>query len=434
MKRLRFMEALLRWRFYPDIFRIPLFIGSVYLIYVLLFGDQTEGSNTGLSILWVLMWSLQPVMFVVFGRFWCGICPFSSAGELVKKMVGNEMHPPLFIKKYGVWFAYIFFILILVIETLVHMSISTAATTILLLTIFTMAIISGVFFKRRAWCRYLCPLGVGGGVFSRLRVIKLSKDDKICNECKEFECFKGTDKIEGCPMGLCVKKHDMDADCISCGNCLKNCPNGSPRMELHSPVKAFLNNVRMNQAESVFVSSFIGLSMAIYLIKDFQGLVNQAFGFENAFWNDILVILIITGLSSLLFYIFSYILLPVTKQSQKHNFAFFGFFLIPYILFALFNLTSIHEVILNGKTLYYNLTVPKGIPLSENLVNPLIDTKGMHVVQSLIIVLGSIFSLVFCWYQLQRALKTKQQNKIIALFGLFLLMISGFSLYLFIFL
>jgi hypothetical protein len=226
----------------------------------------------------------------------------------------------------------------------------------------------------------------------------------------------------------------MDADCISCGNCLKNCPNGSPRMELHSPVRAFLNNVRMSQAESVFISSFIGLSMAIYLIKDFQGLVNQAFGFENAFWNDILAILIFTGLSSLLFYVFSYILLPVTKQSQKHNFAFFGFFLIPYILFALFNLTSIHEVLLNGKTLYYNLTVPKGIPLPENLVHPLIDTKGLHLVQSLIIVLGSIFSLVFCWYQLQRALKTKQQNKIIALFGLFLLMISGFSLYLFIFL
>ena len=116
MKRLKFLESLLRWKWYPDILRLPLFIGFFVLIYVLLFGDQAEGKNTGLSVMWVLMWSLQPVAFVLLGRFWCGICPFSSAGDLVQKMVGNEMHPPLFLKKYGVWFAYTFFIVIFVMR------------------------------------------------------------------------------------------------------------------------------------------------------------------------------------------------------------------------------------------------------------------------------------------------------------------------------
>jgi len=39
MKRLKFIEAILRWKWYPDILRIPVFIGSFYLLYVLLFGD-----------------------------------------------------------------------------------------------------------------------------------------------------------------------------------------------------------------------------------------------------------------------------------------------------------------------------------------------------------------------------------------------------------
>jgi ferredoxin len=428
------MEALLRWKWYPAIFRIPLFFGSFYLLYVLLFGDQTEGRNSGLSILWVLMWSLQPIMFVVFGRFWCGICPFSSAGELAKKMVGNEIHPPLFLKKHGVWFAYVFFIIILVIETLVHMSTSTAATSILLFTIFTMAIISGAFFKRRAWCRYLCPLGVAGGVFSRLRVIKLSKDDKICNECKEFECFKGTMNIEGCPMGLCVKKHDMDADCISCGNCLKNCPNGSPHIRLYSPGRAFLNNFKMNQAEAAFAGSFIGLSIAIYLIKDFHHVINMTVGFKNALWNDILVITLFTGLSFLLLYLFSYIIHPVSRQSQKHNFGFFGFFLIPYILFGLFNLTSVHEVFMNGTSLYYNLTEPEMITVPGNLIHPLVNVKVLHFIQGMIILSASFISIFFCWRQLRKALKNRQRNIIIALFSIFLLMITGYSLYLLLFL
>ncbi len=435
MKRLKFIEAIFRWKWYPDILRIPVFFGSIYLIYVLLFGDQAEGRNTGLSLIWVLLWAMQPIVFVLLGRFWCGICPFSTAGDLVQKMVGNEIHPPLFLKKYGVWFAYSFFFVILIIEALVHMAGSTAASCILIMSIFTMAMISGAFFRRRTWCRYLCPLGVGGGVFSRLRVIKLGKDNQICNECKEFECFQGNEKSKGCPMGLCIKRHDLDADCISCGNCLKNCTHGSPRIHLRSPVSGFLSNVKMNQAEAAFASSFIGFSIAIYLIKDFMGVLTRDFGFVDAAWNKLLIIILFSALSFSLFYSFSYIIQPVTRQSQKYNFRFFGFFLIPYMFFSLINLTAIHEVSLNGMTLYQNISMGMGLTSPKPLAHhPLVSQQVKHIIQGLGILAGSIISIVFCTQELQKALNNRQRNKIIAVFSFFLVMITGYSLYLFIFL
>lgn len=409
MRRLKFIEAVMRWKWYPDIFRIPVLIGFFYLIYVLLFGEQAEGDNNGLSVMWVLLWALQPVLFVLFGRFFCGVCPFGYAGDAVQKMVGNEFHPPLFLKKYGVWFAYAFFIMILLIETMVHMASSTAASSILLLTIFTLAVISGAFFRRRTWCRYLCPLGVAGGVFSRLRVIKLSKDDKSCSECKKFECLQGTEKSAGCPMSLCIRKHDLDADCISCGNCLKNCPSDSPRIELHSPVKGFLSNVKLNQAESVFASSFIGFSIALYLIKDYLEKINRIIGFENSLWNKLLVIVLFTGLSFLLFYLFSFLIRPITRQSQKYNFRFFGFFLIPCIFFALVNLTSIRGV-------------------------PLMSVQGKHILQGLFILAGSALSVVFCLHELRKIHDNRQRNLIAAIFSIFLVLLAGYSLYLFLFL
>ncbi len=409
MKRLKSIESVLRWKWYPDIFRIPVLIGFFYLIYVLLFGDQAEGKNSGLSVMWVLLWALQPILFILFGRFFCGVCPFGEAGDMVQKVVGNEFHPPLFLKKFGVWFAYGFFILILLIETMVHMAGSTAASSILLLTIFTMAVISGAFFRRRTWCRYLCPLGVAGGVFSRLRIIKLSKDDKACSECKKFECLQGTEKSAGCPMGLCVRKHDLDADCISCGNCLKNCPADSPRILLHSPVKGFLSNIKLNQAESAFASCFIGFSIALYLIKDYLDKINHVVGFENPVWNELLVIAVFTGISFLLFYLFSYVIRPITRQSQKYNFRFFGFFLIPFIFFALVNLTSIHGV-------------------------PLISLQRRHVFEGLGILAGSILSIIFCLQELRKVQNNRQQNKIIALFSIFLVVLAGYTLYLFLFL
>jgi hypothetical protein len=436
MKRLKFLEALLRWKWYPDILRIPFFIGSVYLLYVLLFGDQTEGRNIGLSVIWVLLWSMLPIAFVLLGRFWCGICPFSTAGDLVQKMVGNDIHPPLFLKKWGAWFAYAFFIVILIIEALVHMPNSTAATSILLLAIFTMAMISGAFFRRRTWCRYLCPMGVGGGVFSRLRIIKLSKDNAICNDCKNFECLQGSEKSKGCPMGLCIKKHDLDADCISCGNCLKNCPNDSPRIQLRSPVKGFLSNVKLNQAESAFASSFIGFSIALYLVKDYLVQVNRAVGLGEPLWNELLVIIVFTGLSFSLFYIFSYIIRPITRQSQKYNFRFFGFFLIPYIFFALVNLTAIHGVSLHGMTLFYNVKMLLGLPLQGPLFHhhPLISAQAKHIIQGMGILAGSIISIIFCLQELQKVLNNRQRNKTIAVFSVFLVGVTGLSLYLFMFL
>ena len=379
--------------------------------------------------MWILLWSLQPVMFIFLGRFWCGISPFSTAGDLVQKLVGNDLHPPLFIKKYGVWFAYYFFIIILMIETLTHMSHSTTASVILLLSIFTMAMISGAFYKKRTWCRYRCPLGVTGGVFSRLRFFKLGKDNKICNECKTFECLQGNEKYKGCPVGLCVKKHDMDADCISCGHCLKNCTHSSPRIELISPARGFLSNMKMNQAEAAFASSFIGLSAAMYLIKDYRSIIDQMIGFQNPWMSELTILLGFTFLSFGFFQLFSYLIRPITGQSHRYNFRFFGFFLIPYIFLALFNLTSIHEVLINGMTLYYSISMVVGPTLPDSLIRPLISINGVHIIQGLGILVGGIVSVLFCFFELQKALHARKRNVIIALFSIFVLLITTYSLY-----
>jgi ferredoxin len=434
MRRLKIIEALLRWKGYPDVFRIPMFIGFIYLLYVLLFGNQDGNRNLGLSVMWVVLWTLQPVVFILLGRFWCGICPFSTAGNLVQQITGNEIHLPLVIKKYGAWFAYAFFMVILITETLVHMSSSTSASTILLLTITIMAMLSGAFFKRRSWCRYLCPLGVTGGVFSRLRVIKLHKDGQICNECKDYECFQGTEKLKGCPMGLSVKSHDLDADCISCGNCLKNCPHGSPQLLLHAPAKGFLSRIKMSPSEAVFTSSFIGFSLALYLIKDFQSEFIRGITAIHHSGYQLLVLVASAGISLLLFYLFTYLISPVSGKTQRHNFMFFGFFLIPTIFFALLNLTSFHEVLMNGMTLYHNVVRASGLSLPVFPYRSLVSWPTLHFIQWLGVLAGSSISLAFCYQELQKVQSSDQSHQVIAMFGIFMLITTGFSLYILLFL
>lgn len=430
MRRLKSIETFMRWKWYPDILRIPVFIGTTYLMYLLLFGEQNGERNAGLSIMWVLWWSMQPVFFILLGRFWCGICPFSTAGEWIKKIVGNGIHPPLFLKKNGTWFAFALFLLILVLELLVKMPSSTSATSILLFTIFTMAMISGAFFARRTWCRYLCPLGVTGGVFSRLRIMGLRSDSSICGDCKDYVCFKGTEKAKGCPMGLCAQKHDLDADCISCGNCLKTCPNDSPRVTFRAPVKGFETNVKMNPAESVFASCFIGLTIALILLNDYENKFSQFFGMQHPVRIQVLVMMLLTGLSFSLFYMFSYLIRPIRQRSRKYNFMFFGFFLIPYIFFALLSLTTIREVLVNGTTLVHNFQLLLGRALPAKILQPLVSMTATHFIQGFFIITGSIISIAFCFQELQKFFNKKERNKNILVFTLFITLISTISLYL----
>ncbi len=123
-------------------------------------------------------------------------------------------------------------------------------------------------------------------------------------------------------MGLSVKSHDLDADCISCGNCLKNCPHGSPQLLLHAPAKGFLSRIKMSPSEAVFTSSFIGFSLALYLIKDFQSEFIRGITAIHHSGYQLLVLVASAGISLLLFYLFTYLISPVSGKTQRHNFMF----------------------------------------------------------------------------------------------------------------
>ena len=91
-----------------------------------------------------------------------------------------------------------------------------------------------IFVSRRAWCRYVCPIGMTYGIvglFSPLRVVY------NLHECKhEGECRK-----------VCLVPHVLDpvikgraddikvpigADCTRCGLCIDTCPTESLKFEI----------------------------------------------------------------------------------------------------------------------------------------------------------------------------------------------------------
>ncbi len=91
-----------------------------------------------------------------------------------------------------------------------------------------------VFYSRRAWCRYVCPIGLTygiTGVFSPLHVTY-----KLANCHHEGECRK----VCEVPHVLdCIVKGrapaaqlDIGADCTRCGMCIDVCPSGALTFEI----------------------------------------------------------------------------------------------------------------------------------------------------------------------------------------------------------
>ncbi len=95
----------------------------------------------------------------------------------------------------------------------------------ILITLITFGPVLLFIFGRRAWCRYLCPIGALLKVFSRVSLgkVRLVNDECIgCGKCNR-SCVMEVDV-----MGE-LKAHGevRSLDCIRCLKCTDECPNGA---------------------------------------------------------------------------------------------------------------------------------------------------------------------------------------------------------------
>lgn len=80
------------------------------------------------------------------------------------------------------------------------------------------------FWELRAFCRYVCPVSVFVGPFSKMSKLALrNKSQKVCDNCKPKFCQKGSDEGWGCPYGLNVGEIKDNTYCGLCLECTRSC-------------------------------------------------------------------------------------------------------------------------------------------------------------------------------------------------------------------
>ena len=101
---------------------------------------------------------------------------------------------------------------------------SPLVTALTLLGFIVVSLLVSLFFERRAFCRYLCPIGGFVGVYGQVAPVAVRvKDPAVCQSHTEKTCFTGSDAGYGCPYFNLPQKLETNTLCSMCGECLRTC-------------------------------------------------------------------------------------------------------------------------------------------------------------------------------------------------------------------
>ena len=387
----RQINAFMRSPWYPGVFQIPVAAVFGLIAYQLFAGPSSAHENAGTALMWVLWWPLIPIVFVFLGRFWCAICPFATLSDFVQKLVGVNRPVPTFLKNYGIWIIDASFIGITWADHVFGIVASPWGSGILLLLITFAVIVSGAFFQRRTFCRYLCFLGGLSGNYARTGAIALRADTDICATCKSrAACYNGTDQVAGCPLFSFPRTMDSNANCNLCANCIKSCPNDAITITLRKPTQE-LWFLRAPKVEESFLAMAI---MGIVLIQNVTMLkvwdeilasVTRFTGIHNSAIIFTLVFVIGVSLPVAFLTLAAKLAGRTNLESTRQNFARFGYALIPldvagHVAHNLFHLLA------EGKSVFYTVASLFGSNASGSPA--LVDARTIQILQFVILALG----------------------------------------------
>ena len=233
---------LLKWFVKSRWPQVILILFTMLMIYIVILtsvlGTKVSGRNLGVLMMWTLwLFLLVAILTPLGGRIWCTICPLPFFGDLLQRksvftpeegMTGKYKN-----KFYGLslkwpeslnnnWLRLVVFLILATFSTtLVALPYISGITVLLLMLIPT---IMALIWELRSFCRYVCPVAVFVGTYSKMSTLALrNKSQKVCDQCKSHSCELGSEEGWACPYGLNVGELRENIDCGLCLECTRSC-------------------------------------------------------------------------------------------------------------------------------------------------------------------------------------------------------------------
>lgn len=278
LSELPLLGSLLRWRWFPYVFQALSLAVVVTLAWLGLRSIVPEGVDDKLvakgSLVTLLVWGLWwPAMVwsaVILGRAWCTVCPLELVSNMSERLgrrfgIGG--------RTMGRWLrgGSLVLILYLAMQMLVAgMSLHRSAvlTAWVIIALVGVALVTGLVYRDRAFCRGFCPVSLLLSTYGRSGALAMrAASPAPCRACGERVCTSDARRTaadaRSCPSLLDPSRLSSNADCLLCGQCIKVCPESNMQMTLRAPFDASdSREARPRLAKTLFVVFASGFVIA----------------------------------------------------------------------------------------------------------------------------------------------------------------------------
>jgi hypothetical protein len=293
LARLPLVRALLRSRWPQFVAQAGTLAGFIFTILVGLFGSPVGGANFAIIFVWIAWWSALKLIFIPLGgRAWCSVCPLPMPGEWLPrgallgptgKRLGLRWRWPQRLR--GTWLQAGAFVAIGLFSAVTLTQ--PRVTGWVLLTLILLALITGLVFERRAFCRYLCPIGGFTGLYANLAPVEVRvKDRTVCAQHTEKDCYQGCAKGYGCPWNVYPPTLQENAYCGLCFECLRACPKENIAVNLR-PLGSDVGRrpaIRLDEAAFALVMLSTALTYAVVFLGSWGEVKMAAYSLGSPAW------------------------------------------------------------------------------------------------------------------------------------------------------
>ncbi len=408
--RLPLLHTALRSRWPQLLVRLAALAGFLIAVLAGLIGTPVGSHNVGIVLVWIVWWSLMMLVALPFlGRGWCSICPIPLPGEWLQQ--GGLLSPqrnglglkrawPARLK--NIWLQNGAFSGVAVCSAVVLTQPRT--TAVVLLAFLFVAIGTSLVFERRAFCRFLCPVGGFIGLYAQLAPVALRvKNKATCAAHLEKSCYRGSGDGAGCPWLLYPGTLAKNTYCGLCLECVRTCPHDNIAIHLR-PFGADLlspTGRRLDEAFKGFIMLGAAIVYSAVMLGPWGALKMAAYDIDSARWFTyaLAVLAFINGVLPGLFLCTVQTARALSRSTQpvRRSFIAFAYSLVPLGLMAWIAF-SLSFVFASMSYLWPAMSDPFGVGwdlfgTAHMAWQPYL-TRGIPVVQAIVLLVGFAWSTV----------------------------------------
>lgn len=298
-EKIPFLKGFAKWRSFQFLMILPNLLLFYLFLIAGLFGSPVGNRNSLIVFIWILWWFMLITFMVPFAsRIWCIVCPLPFFGEwlqrggaLIRVLPGKTagLHNKLFglnqrwpRRLSNIWtqnFGFLF------LCTFSAMLVTRPIVTVLVLGgLIVIALVLSAIYRLRTFCMYLCPVSGFLSLYAMTSMIELrSKNQEVCQKCREKSCVAGNEKGWACPWFAYMGKLDRNNYCGLCMECVKSCPNDN--ISLFARPFAADNRLKgYDEAWKAFIMLMLALAYSVTLLSPWGTVKDWANVSETGNW------------------------------------------------------------------------------------------------------------------------------------------------------